>query len=87
MVTFIFQCIHRDLAARNVFIDLNMVAKVGDFGLAREITEDGLYIKTSCVSTAPLIVTFLTTFTNTDCIKFFPSKPDRQMAPYISCHN
>ena len=84
---FFFQCIHRDLAARNVFIDPNMVAKVGDFGLAREITEDGLYIKTSCVSTAPLIVTFLTTFTNTDCIKFFPSKPDRQMAPYISCHN
>ncbi|CAH3104281.1 unnamed protein product [Pocillopora meandrina] len=42
------KCIHRDLAARNVFIDPNMVAKVGDFGLAREITEDGLYIKTSC---------------------------------------
>ncbi|XP_058940136.1 fibroblast growth factor receptor 3-like [Pocillopora verrucosa] len=42
------KCIHRDLAARNVLIDPNMVAKVGDFGLAREITEDGLYIKTSC---------------------------------------
>ncbi|PFX16334.1 Fibroblast growth factor receptor 4 [Stylophora pistillata] len=42
------KCIHRDLAARNVFIDSNMVAKVGDFGLAREILEDGLYVKTSC---------------------------------------
>ncbi|CAH3104213.1 unnamed protein product [Pocillopora meandrina] len=41
------KCIHRDLAARNVLIGPNMVAKVGDFGLAREITEDGLYIKTS----------------------------------------
>ena len=64
-----------------------MVAKVGDFGLAREITKDRLYMKTSCVSTVPLIVTFLATFTNTECIKLFPSKPDRQMAPYKSCHN
>ncbi|XP_066017975.1 fibroblast growth factor receptor 4-like isoform X2 [Pocillopora verrucosa] len=43
------KCIHRDLAARNVFIDSSKVAKVGDFGLARNISDDGLYIKTSCV--------------------------------------
>ncbi|XP_022779855.1 fibroblast growth factor receptor 3-like [Stylophora pistillata] len=42
------KCIHCDLAARNVFINPNMVAKVGDFGLARNISDDGLYIKTSC---------------------------------------
>ena len=47
-----FQCIHRDLAARNVFIDENNVAKVGDFGMARDISDDGIYTKTSSVSTA-----------------------------------
>ena len=47
---FSHQCIHRDLAARNVFIDDNKVAKVGDFGLARDISDDGIYTKTSNVS-------------------------------------
>ncbi|XP_068762386.1 fibroblast growth factor receptor 2-like isoform X2 [Montipora capricornis] len=41
------KCIHRDLAARNVFIDHNNVAKVGDFGLARDISKDGIYTQTS----------------------------------------
>jgi len=44
------QCLHRDLAARNVFIDDNNVAKVGDFGLARYISNEGIYTKTSNVS-------------------------------------
>ncbi|RMX56173.1 hypothetical protein pdam_00022636 [Pocillopora damicornis] len=39
--------IHRDLAARNVFIGKNKVAKVGDFGLARDISDRGIYTKTS----------------------------------------
>ncbi|XP_032222658.2 fibroblast growth factor receptor isoform X3 [Nematostella vectensis] len=38
------QCIHRDLAARNVLVGLGLVAKVADFGLARHVTTDGLYI-------------------------------------------
>ena len=46
-----FQCIHRDLSARNVFIGENLVAKVGDFGLARDISDYGIYTKTSSVST------------------------------------
>ena len=50
-ILFFFQCIHRDLSARNVFIGENLVAKVGDFGLARDITFDGIYTKTSSVST------------------------------------
>ncbi|XP_068762211.1 fibroblast growth factor receptor 4-like isoform X1 [Montipora capricornis] len=41
------KCIHRDLAARNVFIDHNHVAKLGDFGLARDISKDGIYTQTS----------------------------------------
>ena len=45
------QCIHGDLAARNVFIDENRVAKLGDFGLARDISDRGIYNKTSDVNT------------------------------------
>ncbi|XP_078346190.1 fibroblast growth factor receptor 3-like isoform X2 [Oculina patagonica] len=41
------KCIHGDLAARNVFIDHNKIAKIGDFGLARDISDRGIYTKTS----------------------------------------
>jgi serine/threonine protein kinase len=30
--------VHRDLAARNILIDRHMIAKVGDFGMARDDT-------------------------------------------------
>ena len=50
-ILFFFQCIHRDLSARNVFVGENLVAKVGDFGLARDISFHGIYTKTSSVST------------------------------------
>ncbi|XP_068761952.1 fibroblast growth factor receptor 4-like [Montipora capricornis] len=41
------QCIHRDLASRNVLIGNGLVAKVADFGMARDISTDGEYIKTT----------------------------------------
>lgn len=39
------KCVHRDLAARNILIGKGLVAKVADFGLARDVSEDGEYIK------------------------------------------
>ncbi|KAF7473499.1 macrophage colony-stimulating factor 1 receptor [Marmota monax] len=38
------QCIHRDVAARNVLLTNGHVAKIGDFGLARDIMNDSNYI-------------------------------------------
>ena len=41
------KCIHRDLACRNVLVGSGLVAKVADFGMARDISTDGQYIKTT----------------------------------------
>ena len=43
--SFLFQCVHRDLASRNVLIGNGLVAKVADFGMARDVSTDGHYIK------------------------------------------
>ncbi|KAL1773521.1 macrophage colony-stimulating factor 1 receptor [Sigmodon hispidus] len=37
-------CIHRDVAARNVLLTSGHVAKIGDFGLARDIMNDANYV-------------------------------------------
>ncbi|XP_078348220.1 fibroblast growth factor receptor 1-like isoform X4 [Oculina patagonica] len=40
-------CVHRDLAARNILVGKGLIAKVADFGMARDVSKDGEYIKTT----------------------------------------
>jgi serine/threonine protein kinase len=37
-------CIHRDLSARNILVGENLICKVADFGLAREISSQDIYL-------------------------------------------
>merc|ERR1719209_2375568 len=37
------RCVHRDLAARNVLVARGKIAKVADFGLARDVEETNYY--------------------------------------------
>ena len=44
------QIIHRDLAARNVLVGEEEVMKIADYGLARDVTQNDYYRKTTNVS-------------------------------------
>lgn len=50
---FCLQCIHRDVAARNVLLTNHRVAKICDFGLARDIMNDSNYVVKGNVSDMP----------------------------------
>ena len=45
-----YQCIHRDLAARNVLLGKDYVAKVSDYGMARDVYEQLMYKKETQVN-------------------------------------
>ncbi|XP_022109094.1 fibroblast growth factor receptor 3-like, partial [Acanthaster planci] len=41
------KCVHRDLAARNVLVSDDLVCKVSDFGLARDVMNIRIYQRES----------------------------------------
>ena len=46
--------VHRDLAARNVLLTEDKIAKVTDFGLARDLQLEGVYTKTTTAGRLPV---------------------------------
>ena len=55
--------VHRDLAARNVLVGEELVCKITDFGMARDVYQDNIYTKTSrvnIINTFNLVFLYLT---------------------------
>ncbi|XP_072025085.1 hepatocyte growth factor receptor-like [Amphiura filiformis] len=46
--------VHRDLAARNCMIDENLIVKIADFGLSRDMNESDYYISTDVKAKLPV---------------------------------
>ncbi|KAJ8000524.1 hypothetical protein DPEC_G00181010 [Dallia pectoralis] len=63
-------CIHRDLAARNILLTQGRVAKICDFGLARDITTDSNYVLRG---NARLPVKWMSPESIFDCVYTFES--------------
>ncbi|XP_029297663.1 KIT proto-oncogene, receptor tyrosine kinase b [Cottoperca gobio] len=63
-------CVHRDLAARNILLTHGRVAKICDFGLARDITTDANYVLRG---NARLPVKWMSPESIFDCVYTFES--------------
>ncbi|XP_031727767.1 KIT proto-oncogene, receptor tyrosine kinase b isoform X1 [Anarrhichthys ocellatus] len=63
-------CVHRDIAARNILLTHGRVAKICDFGLARDITTDASYVLRG---NARLPVKWMSPESIFDCVYTFES--------------
>ena len=78
--------VHRDLAARNVLVGEELVCKITDFGMARDIYQDNIYTKTSRVNIAYVLIWIVRSEVSWKGIKFkthkFEPKDLKYVVPY-----
>ena len=79
------QCIHRDLASRNVLVGNGLVAKVADFGMARNISTDGQYIKVTEVNNLIVLFAFFLDFKKKNSLNFCSFLPRLYVDWLMSC--
>ena len=46
--------VHRDLAARNVLVSVDKIAKISDFGLSRQVSQDPIYVSNNRTRKLPV---------------------------------